>query len=119
MPLETEGNGEFPSCSDLIVDRGLRTVVYGMPDPNPDIDGRGRDYLDGQGVEVVHLTGFEEMILPLLRSNNLARWKVTRGRHKDWRYPKYGLGNSDDSANRRISIRREEIITGELMGEWV
>jgi len=44
--------GKTPPCTDLIVRRGIRAVVVGMPDPNPLVGGRGIRALRGAGLRV-------------------------------------------------------------------
>lgn len=45
--------GRTPPCSRLILERGIKKVVYGLTDPNPKVKGGGADWLGAQGVEVV------------------------------------------------------------------
>lgn len=45
--------GRTPPCTEAIVASGLRRVVIGMNDPNPDVRGGGCRYLQKQGLEVV------------------------------------------------------------------
>ena len=33
--------GKTPPCADLIIEKGIKKVVYGMKDPNPIVAGRG------------------------------------------------------------------------------
>lgn len=42
-----------PPCTSLILERGIRHVVYGMQDPNPQVSGRGIELLSSSGVEVM------------------------------------------------------------------
>lgn len=44
--------GKTPPCSKAIVECGISRVVIGMTDPNPMVNGTGRDFLRGSGVEV-------------------------------------------------------------------
>jgi len=44
--------GRTPPCTEAILRAGIGTVVIGMPDPNPRVNGGGADYLKQQGVEV-------------------------------------------------------------------
>jgi diaminohydroxyphosphoribosylaminopyrimidine deaminase/5-amino-6-(5-phosphoribosylamino)uracil reductase len=45
--------GEFPkSCVELILHFGIRKVVIGIVDPNPDIRGKGISELEERGIEV-------------------------------------------------------------------
>ena len=42
-----------PSCAQLIIDAGIRTVIYGMTDPNPKVAGKGISMLKAAGVTVI------------------------------------------------------------------
>ncbi|MEO8874581.1 MAG: bifunctional diaminohydroxyphosphoribosylaminopyrimidine deaminase/5-amino-6-(5-phosphoribosylamino)uracil reductase RibD [Polyangiaceae bacterium] len=46
-------HGRTPACSRVIIDRGIRRVVFAMRDPNPRVDGEGARILRDSGVEVV------------------------------------------------------------------
>lgn len=46
-------NKKTPPCTDIIVERGVKTVVYGMKDPNPAVSGKGIEYLNKKGVQVI------------------------------------------------------------------
>lgn len=45
--------GKTPPCSDLILEHGIRRVVYGMQDPFALVSGRGLERLRNHGVEVI------------------------------------------------------------------
>ena len=45
-------NKKTPPCTDIIIERGIKTVVYGMKDPNPAVSGKGIEYLNKKGVQV-------------------------------------------------------------------
>lgn len=45
--------GETPPCTDLIIKSGIKTVVYGMQDPDPRVSGKGIATLQSAGVEVI------------------------------------------------------------------
>ncbi len=45
--------GRTPPCSPLILERGIKKIVFGMIDPNPQVQGGGGDWLRSQGVEIV------------------------------------------------------------------
>jgi diaminohydroxyphosphoribosylaminopyrimidine deaminase / 5-amino-6-(5-phosphoribosylamino)uracil reductase len=47
-------HGRTPPCTDAIIAAGIRKVVVGVTDPNPNHAGRGFDLLRRAGVEVVH-----------------------------------------------------------------
>ncbi len=50
--------GRTGACTDAIMEAGIRRVVIGALDPNPDHAGRGVEILKKAGLEVVH--GMEE-----------------------------------------------------------
>lgn len=45
--------GKTPPCCDLIIEKGIKRVVYGMQDPNPIVGGKGLQKLKDAGIEVV------------------------------------------------------------------
>ncbi|MFH1159817.1 MAG: bifunctional diaminohydroxyphosphoribosylaminopyrimidine deaminase/5-amino-6-(5-phosphoribosylamino)uracil reductase RibD [bacterium] len=45
-------HGKTPPCAKLIVEKGIKKVVIAMPDPNPQVHGKGITYLKTHGVEV-------------------------------------------------------------------
>lgn len=44
--------GRTPPCTEAILKSGLRRVVVGMRDPNPDVKGGGCEYLEEKGLSV-------------------------------------------------------------------
>jgi len=46
-------HGKTPPCTELILERGVRRVVFGMFDPNPLVAGQGIQRLRDAGVEVI------------------------------------------------------------------
>ena len=45
--------GKTPPCTDIIINKGIKMVIYGMKDPNPLVSGKGIDILKGAGIDVV------------------------------------------------------------------
>ena len=45
--------GRTPSCAQMLIDRGVKQVIYGMEDPHPKNRGLGFSMLRAAGVEVV------------------------------------------------------------------
>ena len=45
--------GKTPPCADLIIEKGIKKVIYGMQDPNPIVSGNGLKKLKTAGIEVV------------------------------------------------------------------
>lgn len=44
--------GRTPPCTKAILERGIKKVVVGMRDPNPEVRGGGCEFLSARGVEV-------------------------------------------------------------------
>lgn len=45
--------GKTPPCADLIIEKGVKTVVYGMKDVNPIVAGNGLKKLQNAGIKVI------------------------------------------------------------------
>jgi diaminohydroxyphosphoribosylaminopyrimidine deaminase/5-amino-6-(5-phosphoribosylamino)uracil reductase len=45
--------GKTPPCTEALIEAGVRKVVIGMPDPNPDVAGAGAQRLRDAGITVV------------------------------------------------------------------
>lgn len=45
--------GKTPPCTDIIIDKGIKRVVYGMKDPNPVVSGKGLKILSDAGIEII------------------------------------------------------------------
>ena len=50
-------HGRTPPCTDAILDAGIRRVVIGTTDPNPDHAGRGGELLRRAGIKVLEFQG--------------------------------------------------------------
>lgn len=44
--------GKTPPCTDIIIEKGIKKVVYGMKDPNPIVSGKGIQILKNAGIDV-------------------------------------------------------------------
>ena len=45
--------GKTPPCTDIIIEKGVKKVVYGMKDVNPLVSGKGIEILKNAGIEVI------------------------------------------------------------------
>ncbi|MGB7393764.1 MAG: bifunctional diaminohydroxyphosphoribosylaminopyrimidine deaminase/5-amino-6-(5-phosphoribosylamino)uracil reductase RibD [Pricia sp.] len=45
--------GKTPPCTDLIIDKGIKTVVIGLQDPHDKVAGKGLEKLKKAGIEVI------------------------------------------------------------------
>jgi diaminohydroxyphosphoribosylaminopyrimidine deaminase/5-amino-6-(5-phosphoribosylamino)uracil reductase len=45
--------GKTPPCTDIIIEKGIKKVIYGMQDVNPIVAGNGIKKLQNAGIEVV------------------------------------------------------------------
>lgn len=52
-PCVAHRSKKNPPCSDLIIQRGVRHVVYGMADPDPRVAGKGIAALRKAGIQVL------------------------------------------------------------------
>ena len=46
-------HGKTPPCTDIIIERGIKAVVYGMQDPDRRVGGQGIQALEEAGVTVI------------------------------------------------------------------
>ncbi len=44
--------GRTPPCVDTLIKNGLKKVVVGTPDPNPEVNGKGIKILRSKGIKV-------------------------------------------------------------------
>lgn len=44
--------GKTPPCTDIIIEKGIKKVVFGMLDPNPLVAGKGLEKLKNAGIEL-------------------------------------------------------------------
>lgn len=64
----------FSPCTELIIERGIKRVVFGLLDESPSFDYRNAlGYLTNRGVDVIHLKEMGEKIrkslMPLFQSS--------------------------------------------------
>ncbi len=61
--------GKTPPCSNKIIESGVKKVVIGSLDPNPNVNGNGMNLLIKNGIEVINLNLIElqnEINLPFI-----------------------------------------------------
>ena len=46
-------HGKTPPCTDIIIAKGVKRVVYGMKDPNPMVSGKGINALKNAGIDII------------------------------------------------------------------
>ena len=49
-------HGRTPPCTDLIIKRGIKRVIFSEMDPNPEVAGKGRQVLREAGIECRQIT---------------------------------------------------------------
>jgi diaminohydroxyphosphoribosylaminopyrimidine deaminase/5-amino-6-(5-phosphoribosylamino)uracil reductase len=47
--------GKTPPCTDLIIKHQISQIVYGFPDPNPAVAGKGHQKLVDAGIDCTHM----------------------------------------------------------------
>lgn len=48
-------HGKTPPCTDLLIKTGIKRVVYGMCDPNPQVANKSEQLLKNAGIETLYL----------------------------------------------------------------
>jgi diaminohydroxyphosphoribosylaminopyrimidine deaminase/5-amino-6-(5-phosphoribosylamino)uracil reductase len=48
--------GKTPPCTQLLIDRGIKTVIYGLSDPNPLVAGKGHANLEAANISCEQYT---------------------------------------------------------------
>ena len=66
-------------CADIIIESGIKKVIIGTLDPNPDVRGKGLTYLQNHGVSV---TLFEDMYARKLIEMNKDFWGIHFKKYK-------------------------------------
>ncbi|NNE71364.1 MAG: bifunctional diaminohydroxyphosphoribosylaminopyrimidine deaminase/5-amino-6-(5-phosphoribosylamino)uracil reductase RibD [Rhodothermales bacterium] len=69
-------HGKTPPCADLLVARGIGSVVVGTLDPNPRVAGRGVEHLRSNGIQVT--TGVLEDDARILNAGFFRRMRAGR-----------------------------------------
>jgi diaminohydroxyphosphoribosylaminopyrimidine deaminase/5-amino-6-(5-phosphoribosylamino)uracil reductase len=74
--------GRTPPCTDAVIAAGIRRVVVGIEDPDPQVSGRGLAALRAAGVEVavgVESAQVSEQLAPYLKHRRTGRpWVVLK-----------------------------------------
>ncbi|WP_297079472.1 bifunctional diaminohydroxyphosphoribosylaminopyrimidine deaminase/5-amino-6-(5-phosphoribosylamino)uracil reductase RibD [uncultured Enterococcus sp.] len=68
--------GKQPACTQAIVTSGISRVVIGQLDPNPLVAGKGKAFLESQGIEVI--TGIKEIEVRELNPAYLTFYEQNR-----------------------------------------
>lgn len=91
-------HGRTPACARVIAESGVRTVVVGIGDPHPRVDGVGVEMVRAAGVEVI-----EGIQAPAIR-RQLAAWIVEHHPHEVLRRARSIAGDVDEVATALVSI---------------
>lgn len=54
--------GKTPPCADLIIKKGIKKLVIGMKDPNPNVEGNGAEKCKNAGVKVIEGVLLDEVL---------------------------------------------------------
>ena len=77
VTLEPCGHqGRTPPCSEALINAGVRKVIVGMIDPNPEVSGKGIQQLNNAGIKTV--SGLMERQAALLNPGFIRRMKTGR-----------------------------------------
>lgn len=97
-----------PPCAQMLIKRGIKNVVIGMVDPNPEVSGKGMELLRSHGVTVTVASG---MTADCLRLNRGFVSLMTKGRPwitlKSARTMEGQIANEDGSP-RRITSKDQD-----------
>lgn len=55
-------HGKTPPCSDLIIEKGIKTLAIGMKDPNPNVSGNGAEKCEKSGIKVIENVLHDECV---------------------------------------------------------
>lgn len=55
-------HGKTPPCADLIIQKGIKILVIGMKDPNPNVSGNGAQKCKNAGIEVIENVLHDECV---------------------------------------------------------
>lgn len=108
-PCCAHATKKTPPCTDIILERGLRRVVYGMRDPDERVAGQGIQALREAGVEVI-----PSRLTALCESVNRGFISV-RSKGRPWLTVKSAHARDGSIANRDGSPKR---ITSEIQDAW-
>ncbi|HMQ11768.1 MAG TPA: bifunctional diaminohydroxyphosphoribosylaminopyrimidine deaminase/5-amino-6-(5-phosphoribosylamino)uracil reductase RibD [Oligoflexia bacterium] len=94
--------GKTGPCAQLIVEKKIKTVVYGCQDPNPKVAGQGLAFLKQHGVKVMGPILEEKCLL----FNRAFFYAI--GHHKPYVTAKFALSNNGYMG----SLNKQEKISG-------
>jgi len=108
-------SGKTPPCTDALIAAGVKRVVYGVQDPNPEVAGRGVERLRAAGIQVdgpLHEDDARAL---------LTRFEAALDAPRPWVVSKWAMSLDGSIAPRRgvggaISGRKAQLITHELRG---
>lgn len=83
-------HGRTPACAKVIAESGVRTMVIGIRDPHPRVDGVGIEIVRAAGIEVI-----EDVCAREIR-HQLAEWILREHPHEPLRRARAVAGSLED-----------------------
>jgi len=102
-------HGKTPPCTDITIGKGIKKVVFGMYDPNPQVSGKGIEALKSAGVEVIG------PVLPELCERFNRGYVSVQTKCRPWITLKRAQTRSGQIANKDRSPLK---ITDQSQDEW-
>lgn len=101
--------GKTPPCTNLILEQKIARVVYAHPDPNPVVDGKGREKLIAAGVTC------EQRTIPEVESfyESYDRWTLQKLPTVSAKLAVTLDGKTAGAHNEKLAI------TGDVANRWV
>ena len=116
--------GKTPPCTDIILKKGIKRLVFGMLDPNPRVSGKGINKIRNNGILVIgpimpELCGrFNRGFVSLQTSGRpyitlkRAQTKAGKFKNKDGSPLKITSREQDEWAHSHLRARHDAILTG-------
>ena len=110
--------GKTPPCASLIIEKKIPKVVIGMRDPNQKVNGKGVEFLQNAGVEVIEgVLNHESLLL----NKRFITWHTKKRPYifLKWAQTKNGFMDiTGRDVACRVSTKLEYWITNEALRVW-